>query len=105
VRGTGSAVNVASTGLSCATDLDAKSWNRSELVAGLEKATSETLAAAGRIAMSADDRSSLYESLVDARAQAKDDASAHKLREEWAAFLEKEAATQRFPFGIGSDGP
>ena len=97
VRGTGSAVNVASTGLSCATDLDAKSWNRSELVAGLEKATSETLAAAGRIAMSADDRSSLYESLVDARAQAKDDASAHKLREEWAAFLEKEAAKAKTP--------
>jgi tetratricopeptide (TPR) repeat protein len=97
VRGTGSAVNVASTGLSCATDLDAKSWNRSELVAGLEKATSETLAAAGRIAMSADDRSSLYESLVDARAQAKDDASAHKLREEWAAFLEKEATRAKTP--------
>jgi len=97
VRGTGSAVNVASTGLSCATDLDAKSWNRSELVAGLEKATSETLAAAGRIAMSADDRSSLYESLVDARDQAKDDTSAHKLREEWAAFLEKEAAKAKTP--------
>jgi tetratricopeptide (TPR) repeat protein len=97
VRGTGSAVNVASTGLSCATELDAKSWNRSELVAALEKDTRETLAAAGRIAMSADDRSSLYESLVDARDQAKDDASAHKLREKWAAFLEKEAAKAKTP--------
>src|SRR3954454_14417952 len=91
VRGTGSAVNVAGTGLSCATDLDAKSWNRSELVAGLEKATRETLSAANKIAMSADDRSGLYESLVDAREQAKDETAAHKLREEWAAFLEKEA--------------
>ena len=42
VRGTGSAVNVAGTGLSCASDLDPKkSWNRSELIAGLEKATRE----------------------------------------------------------------
>jgi tetratricopeptide (TPR) repeat protein len=97
VRGTSSAVNVASTGLSCATDLDAKSWNRSELIAGLEKATRETLAAAGKIAMSADDRSGLYESLVDARDEAKDDASAHKLREEWAAFLEGEAAKAKTP--------
>lgn len=97
VRGTGSAVNVAGTGLSCATDLDAKSWNRSELVAGLEKATRETLAAANKIAMSADDRSGLYESLVDAREQTKDEASAHTLREEWAAFLEKEAAKAKTP--------
>jgi tetratricopeptide (TPR) repeat protein len=97
VRGTGSAVNVAGTGLSCAADLDAKSWNRSELVAGLEKATRETLAAADKIAMSADDRSGLYESLVDARDQAKDEASARKLREEWAAFLEKEAAKAKTP--------
>jgi tetratricopeptide (TPR) repeat protein len=97
VRGTGSAVNVASTGLSCATDLDAKSWNRSELTSGLEKATRETLAAADKIKMSADDRSGLYESLVDARDQAKDDASARKLREDWAAFLEREAAKAKTP--------
>jgi tetratricopeptide (TPR) repeat protein len=97
VRGTSSAVNVAGTGLSCATDLDAKSWNRSELIAGLEKATRETLAAADKIAMSADDRSGLYESLVDARDQAKDEGSARKLREQWAAFLEGEAAKARNP--------
>jgi len=97
VRGTGSAVNVASTGLSCATDLDAKSWNRSELTSGLEKATRETLAAADKIKMSADDRSGLYETLVDAREQAKDETSARKLREEWAAFLEGEAAKAKTP--------
>jgi tetratricopeptide (TPR) repeat protein len=97
VRGTGSAVNVASTGLSCATDLDGKSWNRSELTSGLEKATRETLAAADKIKMSADDRSGLYESLVDARDQAKDEAAARKLREEWAAFLEREAAKAKTP--------
>src|SRR4051794_3147227 len=97
VRGTGSAVNVAATGLSCATDLDAKSWNRSELTAGLEKATRETLAAADKIKMSADDRSGLYESLVDVREQSKDEASARKLREEWAAFLEGEAAKAKTP--------
>jgi tetratricopeptide (TPR) repeat protein len=97
VRGTGSAVNVAATGLSCATDLDAKSWNRSELTAGLEKATRETLASAEKIRMSADDRSGLYESLVDARDEAKDESSAHKLRESWAAFLEGEAAKAKSP--------
>jgi len=97
VRGTGSAVNVTAVGLSCSTDLDEKSANRSELVAGLEKATRETLAAADKIAMSADDRSGLYESLVDAREEAKDAASEHKLREEWAAFLEGEAAKAKTP--------
>jgi tetratricopeptide (TPR) repeat protein len=97
VRGTGSAVNVAATGLSCATDLDAKSWNRSELTAGLEKATRETLAAANTIKMSADDRSGLYESLVDARDEAKDEAAARTLREQWAAFLEGEAAKAKTP--------
>jgi tetratricopeptide (TPR) repeat protein len=97
VRGTGSAVNVSATGLSCATGLDAKSWNRSELTAGLEKATRETLAAADKIKMSADDRSGLYESLVDARDEAKDESSARKLREEWAAFLEGEAAKAKTP--------
>ena len=96
-RGTSSAVNVAGVGLSCATDLDAKSWNRSELIAGLEKATRETLAAADKIAMSADDRSGLYESLVDARDEAKDAAAARTLREQWAAFLEGEAAKAKTP--------
>src|SRR6476659_628374 len=97
VRGTSSAVNVASTGLSCATDLDAKSWNRSELTAGLEKATRQTLAAADKIKMSADDRSGLYESLVDARDEAKDESSARKRREEWSACLEGEAAKAKTP--------
>ncbi|MEA2163666.1 MAG: hypothetical protein QOK37_1793 [Thermoanaerobaculia bacterium] len=98
VRGTGSAVNVVATGLSCATDLDAKtSWNRSELIAGLEKATRETLAAADKIKMSADDRSGLYESLADARDEAKDATAAHALREQWASFLEKEAAKAKTP--------
>jgi tetratricopeptide (TPR) repeat protein len=98
VRGTGSAVNVAGTGLSCATGLDPKkSWNRSELVAGLERATRETLADADKIKMSADDRSGLYESLVDAREEAKDAAAAHALREQWSAFLDAEAAKAKTP--------
>jgi tetratricopeptide (TPR) repeat protein len=47
--------------------------------------------------MSADDRSGLYESLVDARDQAKDEVSAQKLREQWATFLEGEAAKAKTP--------
>jgi tetratricopeptide (TPR) repeat protein len=98
VRGTGSAVNVAAVGLSCASNLDPKtSWNRSELTAGLEKATRETLAAADKIAMSPDDRSGLYESLADARDEAKDATAARALREQWAAFLEGEAAKAKTP--------
>jgi tetratricopeptide (TPR) repeat protein len=98
VRGTGSAVNVAAVGLSCASNLDPKtSWNRSELTAGLEKATRETLAAADRIAMSADDRSGLYEALADARDEAKDATTARSLREQWSAFLEGEAAKAKTP--------
>lgn len=95
VRGTSSAVNVAATGLSCATSLEKDVWNRSELTATLEKATRETLAS--RVEMSADDRSGLYETLVDARETAKDEEGARTLREQWAAFLESEAAKAKNP--------
>src|SRR5437763_1492131 len=44
------------------------------------------------IPLSGDDKSGLYESLISARDDMKDEAGAHKLREEWAAFLEGEAA-------------
>ena len=45
-----------------------------------------------QIPLSGDDRSGLYDSLVSAREDAKDEAGAAKLREQWIAYLEGEAA-------------
>ena len=86
VKGTYSAANVAANGLECATD---KPEDRKTLDA-LEKATRETLDNP-KIPLSADDKSGLYMSLIDARLALKDEEGTHKLREEWASFLEGEA--------------
>jgi len=85
VKGTASAANVAATGLSCALGLE----DRKD-AATLEKLTREVFDDPA-IAMSGDDRSSLYITLIDARDTAKDAEGALKLRQEWAAFLEKSA--------------
>ena len=90
VKGTYSALNVASYGLECA-----KPENRATFEA-LEKATRETLDDP-KIPLSADDKSSLYGALVFAREATKDEAGVHKLREEWAAFLEGEAKKAKTP--------
>ena len=91
VRGTASAVNVATTGLSCATELDAANPRRKELVTSLEKASREVFDDR-KITMAADDRSGLYMVLIDARKEAKDEAGAKQLQMEWSAFLDGEAA-------------
>jgi tetratricopeptide (TPR) repeat protein len=86
VKGTTSAANVASTGLSCAT-----SGKDATAVTTLEKATREVFDNA-KADLSADDRSGLYIALIDARDYAKDEAGSRKLKEEWASFLESAAA-------------
>ena len=86
VKGTYSAANVASIGLSCASDVP----NNRERFDALEKATRETLDDP-KIPLSGDDRSGLYETLISAREALKDEEGAKKLREDWAAFLENEA--------------
>jgi tetratricopeptide (TPR) repeat protein len=91
VRGTASAANVATTGLSCATELDAAHPRRKELVTALEKASREVFDDK-KITMAADDRSGLYMALIDARKEAKDEAGAKELETEWSAFLDGEAA-------------
>ena len=96
VKGTYSAANVASVGLSCATDLKADDPRRAGAVAALEKATHETLDDTS-IPLSGDDKSGLYETLADARESMKDEAGAHAIREQWAAFLEGEAAKAKTP--------
>lgn len=92
VKGTYSALNVAANGLECAAD---KPENRATFDA-LEKATRETLDNP-KIPLSADDKSGLYEALTDARVALKDEAGAHKIREERAAFLEGEAKKAKTP--------
>jgi hypothetical protein len=91
VRGTVSGANVVSGGLSCATDMKEDAPKRAQYLAALEKWTAETLANKS-IPLSGDDRSGLYDSLVSARETAKDEPAAAKLRGEWIAFLEGEAA-------------
>ena len=96
LRGTVSGANVVSGGLGCATDMKPDAPRRAELIETLERGTQETLADKS-IPLSGDDRSGLYDSLVSAREAAKDDAGALKLRQEWAAFLEGEAARAKTP--------
>ena len=96
LKGTLSGANVAAGGLGCADDLPADAKDRAKLIADLEKATRESLDNK-KIDMAADDRSGLYESLADSREAAKDEAEAHALREEWAAFLEGEAEKAKTP--------
>lgn len=92
VRGTYSAFNVASNGLSCAIELP----EHGAAFEALDKAARETLADP-KIPLAADDRSGLYETLVNAREAVKDEAGAHRLREQWAAFLEGEAKKAKTP--------
>lgn len=91
LAGTVSGANVASGGLSCATELKPDDPKRAHALETLEKATRDALADKS-IPLSGDDRSGLYDSLVSAREAVKDDAGAAKLRGEWIAYLEGEAA-------------
>ena len=86
VKGTYSAANVAANGLECATD---KPEDR-ETFDALETAARETLDNP-KIPLSADDKSGLYQTLIDGRVALKDEEGAHKIREQWASFLEGEA--------------
>lgn len=98
LKGTASGANVAVNGLNCALDIDAKSEARAALVKALEDDTREAFDDAQvRAKMSGDDISGIYDALISARADAKDEASAKALREQWAAFLEKEAAAAKTP--------
>jgi tetratricopeptide (TPR) repeat protein len=96
LKGTTSGATVASTGLGCAIDLDEKNAARADLLKVLEQNTREAFDnPAVRSKMSGDDISGLYQSLIAARDAIKDQAGARKLREEWAAFLEKEASAAK----------
>jgi tetratricopeptide (TPR) repeat protein len=89
LKGTTSGATVAATGLGCAAAL--KSAN---LVSILEKATRDALNDP-KLDFSADDRSSLYLALADAREAAGDKEGAKKLTAEMASFLESAAAAAK----------
>jgi len=88
---TSSAANVAASGLDCALELPAENRERKDLVAALEADALDVLAEKD-VPMAADDRSSVYISLLDAREDAKDAVGKKREASEWASFLETEAA-------------
>jgi tetratricopeptide (TPR) repeat protein len=96
LRGSISGVNVAAVGVSCAAELPAENANRKSLLATLETATREVFDDR-KIVMSGDDRSGLYQSLIEARDANGDKEGAQKLTEEWSAFLDAEAAKAKTP--------
>lgn len=92
--GTLSGANVAAYGLDCATSLEAA--KRGTTFDELEKLVRAALANP-KLDATGDDRSGYYQTLIGARDEVKDEAGAHKLREEWSAFLDGEAAKAKTP--------
>jgi tetratricopeptide (TPR) repeat protein len=86
--------NLAASGLQCALEQDPKAPGRAEAVTRFQDATQKLLDAPG---LNADDRSSLYDVLVDARKAAGEAEGARELGRKWLAFLEGEAAKASTP--------
>src|SRR5258708_23400142 len=96
LKGTLSGANVVSGGLSCALELDEKNPARKELAAKLESDTREALDDP-KIEMTGDDRSGLYQTLIDALGDAKSAPAEQKLNEQGTMFLEHEPAKAKTP--------
>ena len=86
LRGTPAGASVATAGLGCAAAI-----KNVEQLAVMEKATRESLDNP-KISISADDRSGMYITLIDA---APNEEAAGKLRQEWIGFLESSAAAAK----------
>jgi len=91
-----SVASVAGGGLDCALSLPANDPDRRAALPELE-AKVAALCRDPSIPMLGDDRSGLYQSLVEARRQAGDTAGANAVAAEWATFLEGEAAKAKTP--------
>jgi tetratricopeptide (TPR) repeat protein len=91
-----SSANVAPLGLDCALRLPANAPGRAEALASLE-ADVRAIVSNSRLPLSADDRSSLFEVLVDAREDAKDQAGARAAARQWVEYLDGVAATLTDP--------
>lgn len=91
-----SAASVAGSGLDCALALPPGDASRPALVAVLATDAREVLARP-RPDIAADDISSLYGVLADEREQAQDADGRRRVLNEWAAFLEAQAAAAKTP--------
>ncbi len=91
-----SAANVAVTGLDCALALPADHPARRELLAAHE-ANAREVADDLTMPVAADDRSSVFGTLIGLYHEAGDSAAARDMAERWAGFLEGEAARATGP--------
>jgi tetratricopeptide (TPR) repeat protein len=87
--------NAAALGLTCALEVPDEASGAKELRASLEEKAREALSLS--IAMPVDDRSGVYDVLVQARLAEKDEAGAKALAGQWLTFLEGEAAKAPTP--------
>jgi tetratricopeptide (TPR) repeat protein len=91
LRATPSVANVVSYGLGSAVALPDSAPDKAAWRSSFE-ARARTFLADQTLPVSADDKSGVYGSLIEARSSAGDSAGAHALTVEWAAFLEGAAA-------------
>ena len=91
LRTSPSSANVAASGLDCAMDVDKAVLAREALLTELTRDAEEVLRGP-RSGLAVDDVSGLYQTLAQQRDSAGDAAGKKKLLEEWAAYLEVEAA-------------
>src|SRR5512140_266496 len=96
LRKSPSAANVAGSGLDCALALDKGLPTKFALVTALADDAKEVLRGP-RTGLAVDDVSGLYQTLAGERDSANDAAGKKKVLEEWAAYLEAEAAKGRTP--------
>ena len=94
--GSPASVMVARSGLDCALGFGKDDASRAAAIAEMEVATRKTVADAS-LAATADDVSTSYLSLIQARKDAGDAVGARKDAEAWAAFLEAQAAAAKTP--------
>jgi tetratricopeptide (TPR) repeat protein len=91
-----SAAGVAGSGLDCALGMKDDEPRKTDLVAA-NAAFAKEVVAGSKTGLAGDDVSALFSSLADEREAAKDEAGAKKWLEEWAAYLEGEAAKAKTP--------
>ena len=91
-----SAANVAGSGLDCALSLDKAAPSKAALVAEFARDADEVLRGP-RKGLAVDDVSGLYQTVAQEREEAGDAAGKTKILEEWAAYLEVEAAKGKTP--------
>jgi tetratricopeptide (TPR) repeat protein len=96
LRASPSAANVAGSGLNCAMALDKGLPSKSALVSDLAGDAKEVLLGP-RTGLAVDDVSGLYQTFAEQRDSVNDAAGKRKVVEEWAAYLEAEAAKGKTP--------